>query len=575
VHPTAGARTFTSVSVAGTPAVEFCLDPDAGDAVADWFLTHGWIDEPVMRAVLGLVRPGTRMIDLGCHLGTFSLSAASLGAKVIAVDAATSHVELLGESAARNGFDDLHVVQGVISDAAGTVEFHENGIHGRVWRDDDGAAATIDVPAVTVDGLLDSFGWDGADLIKIDIEGGEVAALKGMGRLFARGARPVIVFECNGSTLPLYGASIPRLRSRLTELGYELLMIDHLRPGTLVERAADSVQPECVTDYIAVCPRPDGLDESWRIEAPFGLEQTVTRVLDGASSIGAGYRRYAADLLRDGPAWLTEHPLAAPATTALELDEDPGVRDAGASRAAEHARADAPPSVGLGGDLVMLAESISLYPPATAADRPDGTPPVLRDASLHLRAGQSLAVLAPDDPQAATALLWAIAGWTAPAAGTLQAGGRTVLLAPVAAGFEPELTVGENATVFGAFVGCDVADVRARVASIVERAGLTGSLDQPLRTLPVGAALRLALSVALECVNPRILLIDAIDPVTDAADSSSIVGLTWQLRSAGTAIVQVVKSPSESLAPPDRMAWLVNGTVLACGHVDSIVAAAR
>ncbi|MEY2571392.1 MAG: lipopolysaccharide transport system ATP-binding protein, partial [Acidimicrobiaceae bacterium] len=240
--------------------------------------------------------------------------------------------------------------------------------------------------------------------------------------------------------------------------------------------------------------------------------------------------------------------------------------------AAEHARADAPGSVGLGGDLVVLAENITLYPPSTAADRPDGTPPLLREVSLHLRAGQSLAVLAPDDPQAATALLRAIAGWTAPAAGTLQAGGRTVLLAPVAAGFEPELTVGENATVFGAFVGCDVADVRAHMASIVDRAGLTGSLDRPLRTLPAGTALRLALSIALACVKPRILLIDAIDPVPDA---SEIVGLTWQLRAAGTAIVQVVKSASESLAPPDRMAWLANGTVRACGHVDSIAAAAR
>ena len=62
---------FNHVSVLGSPPVEFCLDPYAGDPVAAWLLEHDWIDEPVMRAFLGLVRPGTRVIDLGCHLGTF------------------------------------------------------------------------------------------------------------------------------------------------------------------------------------------------------------------------------------------------------------------------------------------------------------------------------------------------------------------------------------------------------------------------------------------------------------------------------------------------------------------------
>ena len=45
---------------------------------------HDWIDEPVQRAFLGLVEPGTRVLDLGCHLGTFSLPAAALGASVLA-----------------------------------------------------------------------------------------------------------------------------------------------------------------------------------------------------------------------------------------------------------------------------------------------------------------------------------------------------------------------------------------------------------------------------------------------------------------------------------------------------------
>src|SRR5258708_14442232 len=93
---------FTSVSVAGAPAVEFCIDPAAGDVIAPWLLDHGWLDEPVQRAFLGLVEPGARVLDLGSHLGTFSLPAAALGAEVIAVDRSPAHVRLLPPPPARN-----------------------------------------------------------------------------------------------------------------------------------------------------------------------------------------------------------------------------------------------------------------------------------------------------------------------------------------------------------------------------------------------------------------------------------------------------------------------------------------
>ena len=178
---------FTRASVAGRDEVEFCIDPDAGDPVAAWFLEHTWIDEPVQRAFLGLIEEGSRVLDLGCHLGTFSLPAAALGAEVIAVDANPRQVELLREAARQNGFDQLDVVHGAISDSNEPVSFIEQSIHGppRARRR---AQTTIDVPPVTVDELLDQRGWDSVDAIKIDIEGTEIGALNGMRRLFARGA---------------------------------------------------------------------------------------------------------------------------------------------------------------------------------------------------------------------------------------------------------------------------------------------------------------------------------------------------------------------------------------------------
>ncbi|HXP37640.1 MAG TPA: FkbM family methyltransferase, partial [Solirubrobacteraceae bacterium] len=203
---------FTSAAVAGRPEVEFCVDLAAHDVVAEWLLDQHQIDEPIMRAFLGLIEPGMRVLDLGCHIGTFSLPASRIGAQVIAVDASPQHVNLMRHAARRNGFEQLEVVHGAITASEDPVEFIELSIHSHIQQHAGGGESTVQVPAVRVDELLRARGWDGLDAIKMDVEGNELNALAGMSELFASGARPAIVFECNGGMLPGYGASICALR---------------------------------------------------------------------------------------------------------------------------------------------------------------------------------------------------------------------------------------------------------------------------------------------------------------------------------------------------------------------------
>jgi FkbM family methyltransferase len=299
---------FRAVSVAGRPAVEFCIDPAASDPVGAWLQTHDTIDEPVMRLFLQLVAPGARVVDLGAHLGTFSLPAAGHGAEVLAVDASPQHVRLLQLAAERNGFKSLQAVNAAIAHDSGHVRFIEQSIHSTIWQPEDGKITTISVPTATVDGLLDRRGWDTVDVIKMDIEGAEAAALRGMRRLLARRQRPAIVFECNGTMLPRQASSTHALKQTIAALGYELLLIDHLRPGRLVEQNQESVQTECVCDYLAVAERPPDLERSWIIEPPFCREQTVKRLLDVAFGPHAPYRDYAIRTMAHGPAWLRDWP---------------------------------------------------------------------------------------------------------------------------------------------------------------------------------------------------------------------------------------------------------------------------
>jgi FkbM family methyltransferase len=574
-------RVFTEVSVAGAPSVSFCVDPDAGDPVASWFLQHDWIDEPVQRVLLGLVEPGMRVLDLGCHLGTFALPAAALGARVLGVDAAGSHVELLNAAAVHNGFVQLHAVQRAISDSAEPVAFVERSIHGHVGlRGQDDEGGFIYVAPATVDGLLAERGWDTVELVKLDIEGLEVEALAGMRGLYARGERPTLVFECNASTLPRYGSSICELRERLVALGYELLMIDHLRPGVLVAADPFGVQPECVCDYVAIQARPAQLQERWRIEPPFTIEQTRARLLDTAAGEGAGYRAYAAEVLAHGPAWLRPQGEDGPQLRALRGDVEVTVRRAAdparaSAPALEHSLAREPEHGGRPADVLVWANELTLRRRVDELERApgdDGGPPdlLLEDACFHIRAGQLVGVVC-DHADVASTLLRVLAGIERPWRGELERAAAGVLLGRIGEGLEATLTVAENIVAYAAFLGGAVGQARSRTAQVAEIAGVTDRLDATLVELDAPTIAGVALVTALEFAAPQLLLLDRLPAIASEPLRAWLLERTWQLRQAGGAIVQVLGEPAEQVGPADRMLWIAEGSIVCDGHPASVL----
>jgi FkbM family methyltransferase len=575
---------FTRASVAGRPEVEFCVDLAAHDVVAEWLLDRHQIDEPIMRAFLGLIKPGMRVLDLGCHIGTFSLPASRIGAQVIAVDASPQHVNLMRHAARRNGFEYLEVVHGAITASEDPVEFIELSIHSHIQQHAGGGENTVQVPAVRVDELLRARGWDGLDAIKMDVEGNELNALAGMSQLFASGARPAIVFECNGGMLPAYGASICALRETLAGLGYELFLIDHLRPGVLVRASADGVQPESASDYLALASRPDGLAERWRIDDPFTLEQTVVRLLDAAAGDAAGYRAYCAETIAGGPEWLRSQPLVGAAFAALQLDHDGAVRarcdvtDVG-SPALGHADAPEPQRGTPPGDVVVWASGLHVEEPADEPDLPPGLKReaapgrcLLEDVSFHVGAGELLAVrIAPD---AGELLLSTLAGLCRPRVGELHVEGPVVLVSALGDGMEQELTVAENFLLYAAFLGCHVPETSRRLERLAEIAGAGEWLGSELRDAPPALAARIALTVALECAQPRLLLLDRLAPFEHDGFARWASEQAASRAVGGLAVVQLLDDLQGALRPPDRALWIEQRMVRACGHPRSVFDAA-
>jgi FkbM family methyltransferase len=140
-----------------------------------------------------LVRPGMRCIDAGAQTGFFTGLLATLAGPSGAVDAfepMPDSFALLTRNVAENGWRHVRAHNVAVSDAPGALEMSRvSGMYvaGRV----DGADV-VSVPAARIDDLVTG----PIDLIKIDIEGHEPAAVRGMRGLIER-SRPVIISECN------------------------------------------------------------------------------------------------------------------------------------------------------------------------------------------------------------------------------------------------------------------------------------------------------------------------------------------------------------------------------------------
>jgi len=281
-------------------------------------LVHGEppLSRPLVDLMLDLTQPGHLVVDLGAHVGTFALAAAGAGRRAVAVEASPANAALLRASAAANRFWGLRVVNAAVGDTPGTVDFWSRGPWGHVATAADGTPSDT-VLSVTADELLIELGHPTAHLVKMDVEGCEVATLRGMRRLLEPDDAPAVIFESNGHTLALFGETPEGLVQALDELGYTSYQVD---PPRLVRIEPGVMQPETLVDCLAVKRRPESLGR-WRFAPPFTLDERVARMRADCQTPNPDHRAYMARRLQEASPDVQQHPDMA--TTLAALADDP------------------------------------------------------------------------------------------------------------------------------------------------------------------------------------------------------------------------------------------------------------
>jgi FkbM family methyltransferase len=164
----------------------------AHGVTGNWYC--GLHEAAAMAFALHLLRPGDLFIDVGANLGSYTvLAAGAAGAQVVAVEpvpesfAALQANVLLNELAGR-----VRCCALGLSAAAGTLRFSVDRGSANSVIAGDATGAGVAVPAMRLDDLLvDAI----PVLIKIDVEGHELAVLRGAGRVLADPQLKALIVE--------------------------------------------------------------------------------------------------------------------------------------------------------------------------------------------------------------------------------------------------------------------------------------------------------------------------------------------------------------------------------------------
>jgi FkbM family methyltransferase len=201
--------------------------------------------EPILEAryelneldfVRATVRPGDAAIDLGAHIGAYTLRLARLvgpSGQVTAVEACEAHVDCLRHAVAANHVEAwTAVTHAAALNVSGSawLRHPQGSSSAHCWIGGREAGDGESVDAIRLDDLIER----PIQFIKVDVEGAEGLALQGASRTIERD-RPTLLVELHPHLLPMVSGETPAsLIAWLVALGYECRLLGAGRPGARI-----------------------------------------------------------------------------------------------------------------------------------------------------------------------------------------------------------------------------------------------------------------------------------------------------------------------------------------------------
>lgn len=190
-------------------------------------VTGKW-DEPILRAMTQYVLPASTFVDIGANIGYFTLQASRLAGPsglVLALEPSYVNLPKLCDNVRRNAAGNVLICSAAAGrdHAMPSIQFPTFNNAGAASLRPMSSVSSNRVLQLPLDDLIEQYGLQ-PDVVKLDIEGFELEALRGMTRTLQRFG-PVVICELTDSFLREIGQSARELLEFMEQLGYEATLL--------------------------------------------------------------------------------------------------------------------------------------------------------------------------------------------------------------------------------------------------------------------------------------------------------------------------------------------------------------
>jgi len=198
----------------------------------------GEIDPAITALIKKNVHKGMTVFDLGANFGWFSLIFSKLvgsSGHVYTFEADPTLIKTINENVKLNKLDNVTVIPKAISNKSGISEFSLDETYDTRNQLDAKSpkGKVIKIETISLDEFCNENGIKQVDFIKMDIEGSEPKAIKGMKKIILSNPNLKIVTEFNQYAIKSVDSSPQEFLELLDEMGLEFKEIDEKNIGNL------------------------------------------------------------------------------------------------------------------------------------------------------------------------------------------------------------------------------------------------------------------------------------------------------------------------------------------------------
>jgi len=193
----------------------------------------------------------------------------------------------------------------------------------------------------------------------------------------------------------------------------------------------------------------------------------------------------------------------------------------------------------------------------------------LRNINLKVDDGEFLGVIGKNGSGKST-LLKLIAKVLEPTSGTISVDGNVAPFLELGIGFQGDLTVKDNISLYGALLGMSRKQIADKYDSIINFSGLERFVDAKLKNLSSGMQVRLGFSITVAVESP-ILLVDEVLAVGDMDFQKRCYEIFENFKKQGRTILFVSHDLNAIEQFSDRAILLRKGQIEDQGSASSVI----